>query len=139
MNDWKEENKMAEPIRNHISEQANKFGHYLRDLRKQAGLTLREIEERTGISNSYLSQLENGYIDQPSPRNLQKLAEVYGISYEHLMTQAGYLTPREETAAGSPRRAAFNIIDELSDEEVAEVQDFVKFLRFKRQQQRGPQ
>lgn len=128
---------MAEPIKNHISEQASKFGHYLRELRKQAGLTLREIEDRTGISNSYLSQLENGYIDQPSPRNLQKLAEAYGISYESLMTQAGYLAPREEAASGGPRRAAFNIIADLSDEEVEEVQDFVKFLRFKRQQQRG--
>ena len=125
---------MAEPIKNpRAAEQASKFGHYLRELRKQHGLTLREIEERTTISNSYLSQLENGYIDQPSPRNLQRLAEVYGVSYENLMTQAGYLNQRE--SAASPARAAFNIIDDLSDDEVEEVQDFVKFLRFKRQQQ----
>ncbi len=125
---------MTEPIKNpRAAEQANKFGHYLRELRKQHGLTLREIEERTTISNSYLSQLENGYIDQPSPRNLQRLAVVYGVSYENLMTQAGYLNQRENAA--SPARAAFNIIDDLSEEEVEEVQDFVKFLRFKRQRQ----
>ncbi len=129
---------MTEPIKNpRAAEQASKFGHYLRELRKQHGLTLREIEERTTISNSYLSQLENGYIDQPSPRNLQRLAAVYGISYESLMTQAGYLSPRDVDATTSPARAAFNIIDDLSDDEVEEVQDFVKFLRFKRQQQRN--
>ncbi len=126
---------MAEPIKHNPrgSEQAAKFGQYLRELRKERNLTLRDIEERTDISNSYLSQLENGYIDQPSPRNLQRLAQVYGISYESLMTQAGYLSPRALGEAG-PSRSAFNIIDDLSAEEVEEVQDFVKFLRFKRQQ-----
>lgn len=129
---------MAKPIRKHepVSPHAAKFGEYLRDVRTRLGLTLRDVEERTTISNSYLSQLEGGLIDQPSPRNLQRLAEVYNISYEYLMTEAGYLAPRREEAT-TPRHAAFNIIDDLNEDEVAEVQDFVKFLRFKRQQQRG--
>lgn len=38
----------------------------LRGCRKNAGITLREVEKKTGISNAYLSQLETGKITNPS-------------------------------------------------------------------------
>src|SRR3954468_18049148 len=69
------------------------LGVYLRDLRRARRLTLREAEERSGVSNSYLSQVENGHIRQPSPYVLQKLAEAYSVPYEHLMLRAGYIRP----------------------------------------------
>lgn len=45
--------------------------------RLEKGLTLREVEQVTGISNSYLSQLENGKIKKPSYDTIQKLNAVY--------------------------------------------------------------
>ena len=45
--------------------------------RLEKGLTLREVEEITGISNAYLSQLENGKIKKPSYDTVQKLNTVY--------------------------------------------------------------
>jgi len=41
------------------------------------GFTLRQVEEKTGISNAYLSQLENGKIKKPSYDTIQKLNAVY--------------------------------------------------------------
>ena len=70
------------------------------------GLSLREVEEGTGkgVSNAYLSQLENGKIKKPSPSVLHSLAEVYVVPYEALMEQAGCLLPSEKrTEAGSTR------------------------------------
>ncbi len=52
-------------------------------------LTLRQVEEVTGISNAYLSQLETGKIAQPSPNYLYKLAEVYRLPYDLLMEKVG--------------------------------------------------
>ncbi len=65
----------------------------LRTHRVAAGLTLREVERRTGISNAYLSQLENGHTTNPSPRLLEKVADAFGCSYSELMEAAGYKPP----------------------------------------------
>lgn len=46
-------------------------------LRLKSGLTLREVEERTGISNAYLSQLENKKIKRPSFDTVLKLTDFY--------------------------------------------------------------
>lgn len=70
---------------------AEEFGKYLRNLRKERGLTIRQIEVFSGVSNSYLSLVENGKRGIPSPEILEKLAPVYKVPYEQLMTAAGYL------------------------------------------------
>lgn len=48
-----------------------------KEARKKSKLTLRQVEEITGISNAYLSQLENGKIKKPSYDVVQKLNDVY--------------------------------------------------------------
>lgn len=48
--------------------------------RLKLGLTLREVESMTGISNAYLSQLENGKIKKPSFDVVQKLNNVYACN-----------------------------------------------------------
>ena len=48
------------------------------DARKQAGLTQRELSERTGITQSDISKLENGSAN-PSIKTLQRLAEGMGM------------------------------------------------------------
>lgn len=44
-----------------------------RELRKSAKLTLRKVEKDTGISNPYLSQLENGIVENPSYKIVRTL------------------------------------------------------------------
>lgn len=46
-------------------------------LRHKRGLTLRQVEEITGISNAYLSQLENGKIKKPSFDTVSVLCKLY--------------------------------------------------------------
>jgi len=46
-------------------------------LRKDKKLTLRQVEEVTGISNAYLSQLETGKIKSPSFDTVIKLLKLY--------------------------------------------------------------
>ncbi|MHC4710377.1 MAG: helix-turn-helix domain-containing protein [Planctomycetota bacterium] len=82
------------------------------DLRVAKGLSLRQVEEATGnaVSNAYLSQLEKGKIQKPSPNVLHSLAAVYAVPYEALMEKAGYLLPSEGNKGGRRRRlAAFAI------------------------------
>lgn len=68
------------------------LGKYIAELRVHRGLTLRKIEDLTGIPNAYLSQLETGqkkYL--PSPPLLTKLSECLGVSTNDLLAKAGYL------------------------------------------------
>jgi transcriptional regulator with XRE-family HTH domain len=70
------------------------LGNYLRELRTQKRLSLREVEKISGASGSYLSQVEQGK-RQPSADLLRKIAPAYGTSVRDLMTKAGYLDEPE--------------------------------------------
>ena len=50
-------------------------------LRKDCKLTLRKVEELTGISNAYLSQLENGIVNNPSYKVAVTLIHLYHNQY----------------------------------------------------------
>lgn len=58
--------------------------HRLRLLRTSKGYTLREVEERAGISNAYISKLEQGEADNPTVRVLMALCETYGTTIQEL-------------------------------------------------------
>ena len=49
------------------------------DARKNAGLTQKELSERTGIAQGDISKLENGSAN-PSIRTLQRLAAAMGMT-----------------------------------------------------------
>jgi transcriptional regulator with XRE-family HTH domain len=114
---------------------SNELGTVLADLRTAKGLSLREVEEATGkaVSNAYLSQLENGKIQKPSPNVLHSLSGVYAVPYGTLMEKAGYLLPSDEATSGRRRRLAAFAIDDLTAEEEEELLKYLAFLR-----SRGP-
>jgi transcriptional regulator with XRE-family HTH domain len=102
----------------------------LADLRRAKGLSLRDVEEATdkAVSNAYLSQLENGKIQKPSPHVLHSLSGVYAVPYETLMEKAGYLLPPQEGGRRRRRLAVF-AIDDLTAEEEEELLKYLAFLR----------
>lgn len=108
------------------------LGSYLKETREKLKLKLRVIEEMVGISNAYLSQLENNKIANPSPTVLHKLAKCYGLSYSRLMELAGYpavdeATVQRRAAASHPR------LGELTTDEEEKLREYLTFLRSRRQ------
>lgn len=73
-------------------EDDNSFGEYLKKIRTEKKLSTRDIQKKTGISNSYISLIESGKKGTPSPDVLKKLYKVLNVSYEELMHVAGYIT-----------------------------------------------
>ena len=65
-----------------------KFGKFLKQLREERNMTLRDVEEQAHISNAYLSQVENGLRSVPTMKILAKLADAYGVPVSHLAEQA---------------------------------------------------
>jgi transcriptional regulator with XRE-family HTH domain len=69
------------------------LGEYLREQRRSAQLSLRQLADAAGVSNPYLSQIERG-LRKPSAEILQQLAKALRISAETLYVQAGILDER---------------------------------------------
>lgn len=66
------------------------FGAFLRAQRRLANLSLREMAERTKVSNAYLSQIERG-MHAPSMRVMRSIARALDLSAEAMLAQAGLL------------------------------------------------
>jgi transcriptional regulator with XRE-family HTH domain len=66
------------------------IGEFIRDLRNNARISLRQLAEQTGISNPYLSQIENG-LRKPSAEVLQQLATALRVSTPMMYLRAGLL------------------------------------------------
>ena len=70
--------------------QREALGAFIREQRKRANLSLRQLAELTSLSNPYLSQVERG-LHQPSVRVLKALSGALNISAETLLAQAGLI------------------------------------------------
>jgi transcriptional regulator with XRE-family HTH domain len=117
------------------SSQKLTLGQYLASIRDDRDLTLRQVEEATNkeVSNAYLSQIETGKIQQPSPNVLHALADIYNIDYTQLMEMAGYIThtkPRKQHQRHG--RVPTFAEHHLTPEEESELMDYLKFIRGRR-------
>ncbi len=101
------------------------FGKFLRKQRKDKQLSLIDLAKRTATSSSYLSRIERGLRNPPSPAVLRRLAQALDVSYEQLMEQAGYLnnTLREDPVwyGGINHQQWQEAVSTLSDEDWTDV------------------
>ena len=66
------------------------LGEYLREQRRLAQMSLRQLSDLADVSNPYLSQIERG-LRRPSAGVLQQIAKALRISAESLYIRAGIL------------------------------------------------
>lgn len=98
--------------------QLEMLGDLIRRQRQQAELTLRELAERTNVSNPYLSQIERG-LHEPSVRVLKAIAGALNLSAESLLIQAGVLDGSDATTSRVTVEQAVNDDPKLSDDQRA--------------------
>jgi transcriptional regulator with XRE-family HTH domain len=100
--------------------QMEALGGFIRRQRKQANLSLRQLADRTKLSNPYLSQIERG-LHQPSVRVIRLISDALNVSAETLLAQAGLLHHRDGGSEAAPHKvsveAAIHAEDRLSDEQ----------------------
>lgn len=73
---------------------AQDIGSFIRSQRESAQFSLRQLAERAGVSNPYLSQIERG-LRKPSAEVLGQIAKGLRVSAEVLYVRAGILERRE--------------------------------------------
>lgn len=65
------------------------LGARLKAARKDLGWTLRKAEDRSGVPNAHISQIETGTIRQPGTGVLIRLSAAYSIPLAELLALAG--------------------------------------------------
>jgi transcriptional regulator with XRE-family HTH domain len=73
---------------------AQDIGTFIRTQREAAQVSVRQLAEKAGVSNPYLSQIERG-LRKPSADVLQQIAKALRVSAEVLYVRAGILEPSE--------------------------------------------
>ena len=84
--------------------QLEALGQFIRERRKAAEYSLRDLADKANVSNPYLSQIERG-LHTPSVRVLKAIATALNVSAESLLVQAGLLEGEGETGTLSVEEA----------------------------------
>jgi transcriptional regulator with XRE-family HTH domain len=75
-----------------VSNAAQDIGTFIRTQREAAQVSVRQLAEKAGVSNPYLSQIERG-LRKPSADVLNQIAKALRVSAEVLYIRAGILEP----------------------------------------------
>jgi transcriptional regulator with XRE-family HTH domain len=79
-----------------VSSAASDIGSFIRAQREAAQVSVRQLAEKAGVSNPYLSQIERG-LRKPSADVLNQIAKALRVSAEVLYVRAGILEPGESS------------------------------------------
>lgn len=77
-----------------VTNAAQDIGGFIRAQREAAQVSVRQLAEKAGVSNPYLSQIERG-LRKPSADVLNQIAKALRVSAEVLYVRAGILEPSE--------------------------------------------
>ena len=80
-----------------VTNAAQDIGGFIRSQRELAQVSVRQLAEKAGVSNPYLSQIERG-LRKPSAEVLNQIAKALRVSAEVLYVRAGLLEPSEPSA-----------------------------------------
>jgi len=79
-------------------DQLQAFGEFVRAQRRLAQVSQRNLARMSGVSDSYLSQIERGNY-RPSPQVVKSLATAFGLEPKQLYTMLGFM---DEEESGPP-------------------------------------
>jgi transcriptional regulator with XRE-family HTH domain len=97
----------------YIINMATTFGELLREKRRAAGLSQRQLADRAGVDFSYISKLENSRLSAPADDTVVRICAILRCPPEEFFTAAKKLpTELGESLAGEP--AAIRFLQEAS-------------------------
>jgi transcriptional regulator with XRE-family HTH domain len=109
------------------------FGELLREKRRAAGLSQRELAKRAGLDFSYISKVENGRQRPPAADTVVRLCNILGTPVDEMLAAVGKI-PDEVEKKISTSPAAQGFLQEaglmrLSEEEWRRLADVLRGLR----------
>lgn len=104
-------------------------GNYLKEMRNKCRLSLKDVHDRCGVTDSKLCRMERGEGKPLEPTELKKLAQLYGIGVVPIYIMAGYLDESDLTGY----QLVFKNADLLDEEEKKSIQTQIDLLTKGRQ------
>lgn len=103
----------------------------IKELRKQNNITMKRLGEIVGVSESCISQYENGK-RQPDNDMLKRLADFFNVSVDQLLGRKETVSLDEQLS--KEEFALFGEVRDLTTEEKKRVLDFIKFTKSQREE-----
>jgi XRE family transcriptional regulator, master regulator for biofilm formation len=105
------------------------IGKNIYELRRNRGLSLSELSERSGISKSYLSNIERDVHKNPSIQILEKISDVLNVDLMNL------LVPGYSLGNLSPDKELYDFVTELKKtgiekENIQEYKQLIDFIKW---------
>ena len=113
------------------------LGAALRAARAESGLSLRDVERRTGIRNAHLSQIETDTIAKPEMAILWELASLYGIDFARLLALAGHAGGASSSSQRRRMTVALRALGQLAPSDQDEALRFMAELKARREREAG--
>ena len=110
----------------------------IREIRKEKGITAKQLAHKLGIAESTISQYEN-FKREPDNATLINIANIFEVSLDYLLCRTD--TPdeikkdQESEIPGLPDEDLIYIISQLTQHDVQRVRDFVEGLKAARAEQ----
>lgn len=101
------------------------FKNVLRNLRTQRNLTQDALANKLGTSKSAISMYENGN-REPDFETLEAIADFFNVDMDFLLGRTKHITTIHTIAAHHDG-------EDWTEEELAEIEDFKKYILSKRQ------
>ena len=86
------------------------IGERLRNIRESKGLSMEEVSNSTGITNSRLSKIERGITKHPTLNDISILLELYGVPLIAFLASSVIVDRSREILSGV---AVLSVIDRL--------------------------
>jgi transcriptional regulator with XRE-family HTH domain len=97
------------------------------------GITAKKLTLETGLPHSTITEWKKGR-NNPSAEAIKKIAAYFNVSTDYLLGQSETKTTHNEQSLSTERQMLLSVITDLSEEELAEVLNHVRFVKSKRNQ-----
>lgn len=101
---------------------------HIRDTAKIKGYSINRLEQELGFARSSINKFNK---NTPSADKLQKIAELLGVSIDYLL-KGQESTERHSEVSTLETLAAHFDGDELSEEEMEEIMNYIEFVKSRR-------
>jgi len=94
---------MPRPIK-YIPRKMTKLGEYLKKLREELGMSIRQVAEKTNLAPSYISKIESGKSFKTiGVETLIRFSKLYDIPLTAILKEAGFLENIEDNLPELPQ------------------------------------
>ncbi|MFH1175710.1 MAG: helix-turn-helix domain-containing protein [bacterium] len=103
----------------------------IRELREQAGLSPKELADRSELSPAYISKLENGEYKSLSLTTSKQLADGLSLSLRGFLEEIDFLTSNQN-------RPSFKLVSQAlrkigyTEKQAREVENYAKYIKLDR-------